>query len=337
MNPTRFAAYPILSPSRLLSVGRPIVLASKSTISFFFPSQIQEVSINRCVESSIQRRRRTAKVTLSRSLFAAMATASTPIYPNHELPATILGLPIELRMRIYSFLHVKPRITIQDEHDAIAHEAFSKAGTRIRPLLCGSGSGKFVHVIYEDCDWSYLLTCKTFYGEARHFLPQKLHLSILMTDFQIHHIPPPVRNLYLPLIPTLTIRCRYPVYSTRFDGSRLESLKTLYLLDEGCRSKFSEHDSCESPPPAEVLAVIQGAFDHLYIQRGMDKFKTSKMNWWQSGSPVWIYRVLNAESQTFQFVAQQHVFLYIQEIGVASTRPRLIILVGQWSTHDSLS
>ena len=243
-----------------------------------------------------------------------------------------LRLPTEVRLQIFSLLHDQPRISIEsDEVIFDSLENSSRPDQVVRRLLIdppASLSHKCFCVISEHYYWSYLLTCKTFNQEAYHLLPPLIHLRVASKDFQVNYIPPGVRKKYLPSLGTLEVVSRYPLYNFLFDGSELRSLKTLYLLDEGCRSRLIQHHAIVLTPSLEQLALIQGDHDHLFITQGLDKVRLSKMNWWQNGSKLWLHNMLSLEgSDRVRLIVQQHVFLRFEQQRMSRMRYTWILLV----------
>ena len=245
-----------------------------------------------------------------------MTDATSPSHPDPPGRSPLLELPIELRSRIYSFVHTTPRITIQygerSDYDEdfyldephtirISFEGSFLNSTRVKRIEFKSpspGVPDYLFVVHEDYEWRYLLTCKDIHEEAEHILPGMFHLRILVSHFDVQRIPPAVRARYLPHIRILTIVGSYPVYDTIFDGSQLTSLKTVYLRTEGSSSGINQQFSSVFPPPSSLIARIQGSDDREYIEKGLRKLQVSKLNWWQAERSRWLHTVLDARPTT---------------------------------------
>ena len=245
---------------------------------------------------------------------------------------SILGLPRELRLRIYLLIHERPRITIQPRAMLLMPKILTTAYTQVRRLNFTSDNPKYhlaFNVTFEDYNWSYLLTCRMVHQEAQHLLPQMLHLIITEKNFKTQYISPHVRDRYLPHISVLTMIGYYPVYDTVFDGSQLASLNALYLIEEDAhRSSFMEEYSCPSPPPPELIGRILGACDHEYMQRSIDQLEESRSHWWQAHNPVWLHEILSAgRSRKFHLIFQQYVKIRLGEFVPYSSYTKVIELV----------
>jgi hypothetical protein len=254
-----------------------------------------------------------------------------------------LRAPIEVRLKIYHYLFTEPKISVYDADTPLNPKRVKRAGAYLRRLETeddppGADQTLAFRLLFEDYDWPYLLTCRKFNDEAQSLLPRMLHLRIMTKQYQVQHIPPDVRRRYLPHIPTLTIAGRFPLYNTVFDGSNLPRLKTLYLLDEGCRSRTVLHQTLHDQSPEDRAAQILGALDRSYVARGLQKLNFAKINWWQCGPPKpWLHQVLGASlPRTFQMIVQQCVFIRFELQTNQHTRGyKWVLLVRQanWNLH----
>ena len=180
----------------------------------------------------------------------------------------------------------------------------------------------YLFVVHEDYEWRYLLTCKDIHKEAEHILPGMLHLRILVSHFDVQHMPPAVRARYLAHIRILTIVGSYPVYDTIFDGSQLTSLKTVYLRNEGSSSRINQQFGSGFPPPSPLIARIQGSDDREYIEKGLRKLQVSKLIWWQAEKVRWLHSILDADRpRNFQLIISQDVrIMFIEPVPNPQTR-----------------
>ena len=244
-----------------------------------------------------------------------MTEAVTGNPPQRPIQAPILRLPLEVRLRIYHFLHTEPKISIYEGYHPRRAEEVVEAGASIRrlaiPSTNASGQREF-ELVCEDYDWRYLLTCRTINSEAQFFLPQALHLLVRSKHYSVELIPLDVRRRYLPHVQTLSIVGSYPQYYTPFDGGQLPSLKTVHLLDEEVKSRiFQRHHLVSSdggPSLEEEVALVLGAQDQQFIALSKHKMSLSKTTWWHRW---WLHDLLCREEPTsqIQVLVQQHVLI----------------------------
>jgi hypothetical protein len=261
--------------------------------------------------------------------------------------STILAAPMEVRLRIYQYLHLEqPRISIYDENVPIHLAKLEKSGVRLIPFENEDSPGiadpKCFTMLLENYEWDYLLTCKKISQEARDILPPLVHLRVLSKHWDLQDIREPARRKYVSRIATLTVAARFPLYNNAFDGSEMKSLEKVFILDADLKSKFIEHhvDNGNDPLFESVRPKIFGQNDGQFIDRSLRKLHMSKMHWWQCEKRAWLHDVLTGNldvSPRFTVIYQQFIELTFESSNQAPWSVKRILLVGLPSKHVVVS